>query len=61
MASDALSQAKKAKNDEFCTVCHYIQKEINAYLEYDPCVFRGKTVLCPCDDPNGATLPNSLR
>ena len=28
-----------------------IQKEINAYLEYDPNVFRGKTVLLPCDDP----------
>ena len=29
MANDALSQAKKAKNDEFYTVYHYIQKEIN--------------------------------
>ena len=28
-----------------------IQKEINAYLDYDPNVFRGKTVLLPCDDP----------
>ena len=24
---------------------------MNAYLEYDPDVFRGKTVLLPCDDP----------
>ena len=29
MANDALSQAKKTKNDEFYTVYHYIQKEIN--------------------------------
>ena len=28
-----------------------IQKEVNAYLEYNPDVFRGKTVLLPCDDP----------
>ena len=28
-----------------------IQKEMNAYLEYNPDVFRGKTVLLPCDDP----------
>jgi hypothetical protein len=25
--------------------------EVNAYLEYDKDVFRGKTVLLPCDDP----------
>lgn len=24
---------------------------MNAYLEYDPNVFRGKTILLPCDDP----------
>lgn len=24
---------------------------MNAYLEYDPDVFRGKTILLPCDDP----------
>jgi len=28
-----------------------IQKEVNAYLEYNPDVFRDKTVLLPCDDP----------
>ena len=47
----ALRQADRIKNDEFYTVYDYIQKEINAYLEYDPDVFRGKTVLLPCDDP----------
>ena len=46
-----LSQAKSAKNDEFYTQYADIQKEINAYLEYNPDVFRGKTVLLPCDDP----------
>ena len=24
---------------------------MNAYIEYDPDVFRGKTILLPCDDP----------
>ena len=51
MANTNLSNAKIAKNDEFYTQYADIQKEINAYLEYDPDVFRGKTVLLPCDDP----------
>ena len=46
-----LSQAKSAKNDEFYTQYADIQKEVNAYIEYNPNVFRGKTVLLPCDDP----------
>lgn len=49
--NESLGQAKKIKNDEFYTVYDYIQKEMNAYLEYDPDVFRGKTILLPCDDP----------
>lgn len=51
MANTNLSKAKSAKNDEFYTQYADIQKEVNAYLEYDPNVFRGKTVLLPCDDP----------
>ena len=51
MANQNLSNAKAAKNDEFYTQYADIQKEINAYLDYDPNVFRGKTVLLPCDDP----------
>ena len=46
-----LSDAKSAKNDEFYTQYADIQKEVNAYLDYAPDVFRGKTVLLPCDDP----------
>lgn len=46
-----LSQAKAAKNDEFYTQYADIQKEVNAYHEYNPDVFRGKTILLPCDDP----------
>ena len=46
-----LSAAKSAKNDEFYTQYADIQKEVNAYLDYNPDTFRGKTVLLPCDDP----------
>jgi len=46
-----LSSAKNAKNDEFYTQFSDIEKEINAYLEFDPDAFRDKTVLLPCDDP----------
>ncbi len=51
MANSNLTNAKRAKNDEFYTQYHDIEKEIAAYLEYNPDVFRGKTVLLPCDDP----------
>ena len=51
MANENLGAAKKAKNDEFYTQYADIQKEINAYLDYDPDVFRDKTILLPCDDP----------
>jgi len=51
MANTNLANAKNAKNDEFYTQYPDIQKEINAYLDYDADVFRGKTVLLPCDDP----------
>ena len=51
MANDALLNAKKQQNDEFYTLYEYIQKEVNAYLEYNPDTFRDKVILCPCDDP----------
>lgn len=51
MANSNLTNAKNTKNDEFYTQYQDIQKEISAYLEFDPNVFKGKTVLLPCDDP----------
>ena len=51
MPNDALLNAKKQKNDEFYTLYEYIQKEVNAYIEFNPNTFKDKTVLCPCDDP----------
>jgi len=46
-----LHNAKKSKSDEFYTQFSDIQKEIEAYLEYNPYVFRDRIVYCNCDDP----------
>ena len=46
-----LTSARKAKQDEFYTQYADIQTEMNAYLEYNSSVFKGATVLLPCDDP----------
>ena len=42
-----LNYAKEAKNDEFYTQLVDIENELRHYKPY----FRGKTVLCNCDDP----------
>jgi hypothetical protein len=47
----SLAAAKASKQDEFYTQYVDIQKEVEAYLEYDPDTFRGKIVYCNCDDP----------
>ncbi len=47
MANSNLSAAKRAKNDEFYTQLTDIEKELRNYKKH----FRGKTVLCNCDDP----------
>lgn len=49
--NSGFASAKKAKNDEFYTLYEDIQKEMNAYLEFNPNTFRNKTILLPCDDP----------
>jgi hypothetical protein len=46
-----LDAAKAAKNDEFYTQWADIEREMNAYIEYNPDVFRDKVILLPCDDP----------
>ena len=47
----SLGAAKAARQDEFYTRYEDVQKEVEAYLEYDPDTFRGKVVYCNCDDP----------
>ena len=51
MANSNLTKAKNAKNDEFYTQYPDIEKEIQAYLDFNPDVFKDKTILMPCDDP----------
>jgi Adenine-specific methyltransferase EcoRI len=51
VANTNLGDAKRAKNDEFYTQYHDIEKEMNAYLELNPDVFKNKSVFLPCDDP----------
>jgi len=60
MPNSKLTEAKRAKYDEFYTQYPDIEKEISAYLEYDPDVFRGKTVLLPCDDPEWSSFTKHL-
>lgn len=47
MANKNLNKAKEAKKDEFYTQHEDINNELRHYREH----FRGKTVLCNCDDP----------
>lgn len=47
MANKNLNKAKEAKKDEFYTQLSDINNELRHYREH----FRGKTVLCNCDDP----------
>lgn len=47
MANKSLNAAKAAKKDEFYTRLEDINNEMKHYREH----FRGRTVLCNCDDP----------
>lgn len=47
MAKRTIDKAKEAKKDEFYTQLEDINNELRHYREH----FRGKTVLCNCDDP----------
>lgn len=47
MANKTLGQAKAAKKDEFYTQLPDIERELEHYEEH----FKGKCVLCNCDDP----------
>lgn len=49
--NQSLQRAKSDICDEFYTRYEDIEREMNAYLDYNPDVFRNKTILLPCDDP----------
>lgn len=50
MSNNSLSEAQRNKNNEFYTLYSDIETEINSYVEFNPDVFRNKTILLPCDD-----------
>ena len=47
ISNKKLKQAKSSKKDEFYTQLSDIERELRHYKEH----FKGKTVLCNCDDP----------
>ena len=49
--TDDMRKAREEKNDEFYTQYIDIQNEMNTYIDYNPNVFKDKTILLPCDDP----------
>jgi len=51
VANDSLSAARKAKNDEFYTFFADVERQMEAFVVSDRNVFRDRTVLLPCDDP----------
>ncbi|MEE0414559.1 MAG: adenine-specific methyltransferase EcoRI family protein [Dialister sp.] len=68
--NSSLGTAKQAKNDEFYTQYNDIEAEMNAYVEYNPDVFRGNIILMYSEGkrsfflamiPNGQILRNTLR
>lgn len=48
---ESLGRARAAKNDEFYTKYEDVSDEIEEYYSFNNDVFRDKTVLLPCDDP----------
>lgn len=50
-SNNTLGHAKAAKNDEFYTQLPDIEHEMQAYVDWNPDVFRDKVILMPCDDP----------
>lgn len=45
-----LDTAHQSKNDEFFTQYEDVEREMNAYLDFNQDTFKDLTVLCPCDD-----------
>lgn len=51
MAKSTLDNAKNKKSDEFYTSYESISKEIEHYYNYNSNIFKNKTILLPCDNP----------
>ena len=51
MSRRNLDVASKTRKDEFYTKYEDVEREINAYIDFNPSLFENKTILCPCEDP----------
>lgn len=51
-----LDSAQRDKNDEFFTQYEDVEREINAYLDFDKDMFKDMTILCPCDDSDDSNF-----
>lgn len=49
--NNALGKAKKEKFAEYYMQYQDIEREMQEYVAYNNDVFRDKTILLPCDDP----------
>ena len=59
-SNNKLNYAKSAKNDEFYTRFQDIEHELFAYYGHNRDVFRDKTILLPCDDPEWSNFTKLL-
>ena len=55
--NETFARANRAKNDEFYTQLVDIEAELRHYRDQ----FRGKVVLCNCDDPYESTSSSTSR
>ena len=60
MAIAHLNKARAVKNDEFYTQPSDVARGMAQFTDRDPDVFRGKTVLLPCDDPEWSAFTACL-
>jgi len=56
MSRRNLDKANRSQNDEFFTQYDDVQREIDAYLDYNNDLFKGKIVLCPCNDSDSSNF-----
>lgn len=52
----AMDRARRVKNDEFYTQYKDIEEEIEYYYQYNKDVFKDKTILLPCDEPESSNF-----
>ena len=56
MANEKSGLTGDVQNDELYTKFSDVEQEMAAYIEYNPDVFRDKTILLPCDNPQKSSF-----